>query len=686
MTNRVKWTLAVVTTLLVLLSATGLFIYQYYLVPFRAAENDLTPNSPLVLREQEDGTLHVTWLAGKNIDRYLVELVRPSREPVSADPTAPTPAEDILYYTYVEDATECVLPQFSRDEVLTLRISGEKAYHHPGSDLWRPSENRIEVTAMFTPPAISDLEWDSDPDQKTVDIRFSMGEETTCRLYTGNGIDEPAFYDTLGSGSAHITFGEGMMFPVPGHEDKQEFYFSAYSQFPGYTHYGLITERITVIREDLLGTLLMMQTIDEGNNVFTFQWNETKGQRYELQQLMKDDSWQTLYVTPRDGVRSYTTKHLPRYSDYTFRVVALGGQTMPDSEFSATPAQCSVTTGASVVYSTIWPQKDLEVYSDLTKTEVIGTVAASKAYCVLDFREGLFQIRYSDGVYGYIDSNYCLINLPDMIGNICSYNIANSYQSLYMAHGYEIPTVTGQVVVGYERVQLAQNRYLVPLLYPAAVKLEKAAFLAIEQGYKLKIYDSFRPRKASAALYAQAENLTQQPIPEKTFSGIPMTDMPVLAEGEVLTYYNLMTDYGRYSLNYFLAAGKSRHNLGVALDLTLEKTSNGTEVVMQTAMHDLTWYSETKRNNNYAYKLASIMKEAGFGGLVSEWWHFQDDEAQNSLELEYTYAGVTPEGWVKDDTGWRYRRVNGNFYTSRTVPLEGKDCTFDENGYLVEQA
>ncbi len=682
MTKPVKWTIAVLTVLLTVLAAGSMFFYQYYLLPYCAAQNHMRQASPLILREQVDGSLHICWEPGENVDRYRVELLGKAEETASTDP-APQP--EVVYSTYVEGNTECVLPPFSREKALTIRITGEKAYHLPGQDRWRESQSSICVTGVFTPPAISNLQWTADPDTKVVNLSFAMGDETTCRMYTVSDTGENRFYDTLGGTSASITFGEGMMFPMPEHGGKQVFSFSAYSEFPEYTHYGLVTETLTVVREDLLGTVLILDCVDEGNNVFSFRWNETKGERYALQQLLPDgQTWQTVYETPRDGQRSYTTGHLKRYSQFTYRVVALGGQTMPGSEFAAEPAQATVSTGASVVYSTIWPQKKLDVYADAGKTAVIGTVNPSNAYCVLDLQEGMFRIRYADGVYGYIDSNYCLINLPDMIGDICSYDITNSYASLYMAHGYEIPTVTDQVISGYERVQLSSSRYLVPLLYPAALKLEKAAFAAMDQGYKLKIYDSFRPRKASAALYDQAKSLAEQPIPEQTFSGEPMEEMPQLAEGEVLTYGNLMTDYGRYTLNYFLAAGKSRHNLGIALDLTLEKISSGTDAKMQTAMHDLTWYSETKRNNYYSGKLAGIMKEAGFGGLISEWWHFQDNEAQSTLELEYTYNGVTPEGWVKDDTGWRYRRANGNFYKSRTVPLDGQEYTFDENGYLIE--
>lgn len=678
MTKRVKIIIAAVAAVLVVALAVGLLIYQLYTVPFHNAKNHMVSDKPVTLREQDDGTLHISWTEGTNIDRYRVELL-------SCDTDTPEDTAAPLHSLYVENGTECILPVFSRDQKITISITGQKAYHIPGQDKWRDSEESITLTAVFTPPVISNLEWSADADAKTVKFQFSVGENTVCQLHTVSDTGENIFYNTLGTESAAITFGDGMEFPMPSHDKAQIFTFSAYSQFPGYEHYGLITDTVTVTREDLLGTTLMLECTDLGNNVYSFTWNETKGQTYQLQQLQSDGStWKTLYETGQDGQRSYTTGHLPRYSDMDFRVVALGGQTMPDSEFAATPDQASVSTGASVVYSTIWPQKDLDVYSDSQKTSVIGKVNACETYCVLDFRDGMFQIRYAQDSYGYIDSNYCLINLPDMIGDICSYDISNSYSSLYMAHGYEIPTVTDTVIAGYEQVKLSKNKYLVPLLYPTALKLEKAAFAAMEEGYKLKIYDSFRPQKATITIYNQTKGLVEEPIPENTFSGIPMEEMPTLGEDEILTYGNLMTDHGRYTLNYFLAGGRSRHNVGIAMDMTLEYLNSGKEVEMQSDIHDLSWYSEVKRNNSYANKLAKIMMQAGFGTLVSEWWHFQDTDTQKAFDLEYAYNGVSPKGWLKDDNGWRYRLANGNFYLDRTVSIDDTEYTFDANGYLVE--
>lgn len=687
MTKRTKIMIAIAAVLLTLalIAAGGALLFHYlYRIPFEEAENHMDTHKPLVLREQEDGTLHIAWEAGTNIDRYRVELLRYD---TVTDPETGTPetVETVLHSMYVENATQCILPVFPRDQELTISITGEKAYHIPRHDKWRDSEESVAVTAVFTPPEIANLTWSADADTKTVDIQFSLSDYCVCQIYTVSDSGEIIHYRTVPEESMDITFGEGMEFPLPSHDIPQSFAFSVDKLHPEYEHYGLITDTITVVREDLLGTTLELECIDLGNNVFSFTWNETKGETYRFQQLQPDgETWTTLYETGRSGERCYTTGHLPRYSNLFFRVVAVGGQTLPDSEFAATPAQTYVFTGASIVYATIWPQKDLDVYSDSQKTAVIGKVEACGTYCVLDYVDGMFQIRIAQDTYGYIDSNYCLINLPDMIGDICSYEITNSFSSLYMVHGYEIPTVTGTVIDGYERVKVSGGDYLVPLLFPTALKLEQAAFAAMDEGYKLKIYDSYRPRQATVAIYNQTKSLAETPIPEKTFSGKPMEEMPVLAEGEVLTYGDLMTDFGRYSLNYFLAAGGSNHNMGIAMDMTLIYLNNGKDVKMQSDIHDLSWYSETQRNNSYARKLAAIMKEAGFGTLVSEWWHFEDTVSKSALDLEYTYSGVTPEGWMKNDIGWRYRRYNGSFYKDCTATIENTQYTFDSNGFLVE--
>lgn len=675
-----KWLLA--AALVLLAAIAGLFegerSYEKYYrenfaAPYKAAENTMDPAGTLILYEQADGGLLIEWPEGTNAQRYVVELLRPGQ-----------PEAQVLYQAVVTEGCQCVLPQFPREETLTLRVRSQAAYKQPDRELWRNGEADLSVTGVFTPPEIHNLSWEADPERDEVSFSFGMDDNTTCTISCQGDDGQPCVLQTLEQGQALVKFGDSSPLPIPDYGRSRALTFQACSRYPGRVHYGLPSS-LTVSREDLLGRVLNLQCQDMGNNVFRFSWEETKGERYLLQQLGSDGTtWQTIYEIPASGQRSYTTGHLIRYSDFTFRVIALGGQTLPGEEYAAPPEQASVHTGASVVYSTIWPQKNLDIYADSACSEIIGTAPACKAYCVLDLVDGMFCIRTGDGTSGYIDSNYCMINLPEMIGNLCVYHITNSSESAYTAHGYELPKITGTVIKGYENVEYAEGKYLVPLLYPTALKLEDAALEAIDQGYKLLIYDSFRPQKATRYLYDTAKGLEHSAIPETTFSGEPMEEMPALSPGQALTYGELMTDFGRYSMNYFLAAGGSRHNQGVALDLTLIKLSSGKEMKMQSPMHDLSWYAELPRNNGYANTLSSIMRGAGFSGLVSEWWHFQDDSAEKELELEYTYDGVSARCWMKDDTGWRYRRSDGSYYKNRTVTIDGMEYSFDENGYVIQ--
>lgn len=150
------------------------------------------------------------------------------------------------------------------------------------------------------------------------------------------------------------------------------------------------------------------------------------------------------------------------------------------------------------------------------------------------------------------------------------------------------------------------------------------------------------------------------------------------------TYRSVMTD-NRFRLGSFLAQTVSTHNRGIALDLTLVDAASEEELAMQSEMHDLSWYSIPDMNNENADLLAFYMEGAGYRGIASEWWHFQDDETRNQLQLGYMEKGVSPEGWKKDALGWRYRLADGSYYCAVTVMIEERVCTFNETGYLVEE-
>ena len=144
-----------------------------------------------------------------------------------------------------------------------------------------------------------------------------------------------------------------------------------------------------------------------------------------------------------------------------------------------------------------------------------------------------------------------------------------------------------------------------------------------------------------------------------------------------------MTNNGRFNLGSFLARVTSAHNRGIALDLTLEKIDGGQELEMQSAIHDLSWYSAAYLNNDNAKLLEKYMTATGMRGLSSEWWHFQDDETREAIGLtSYLFKGVNMGGWTKDDRGWRYRDADGTIYKNTTVTVDGKRYTADADGYV----
>ena len=289
----------------------------------------------------------------------------------------------------------------------------------------------------------------------------------------------------------------------------------------------------------------------------------------------------------------------------------------------------------------------------------------------MEERGEYFKVLYHDNL-GFVDSSFCMINLPEYIGDLCEYNITSSVHSMSSVHGYHIPGVTGTVIRGYENIYFGNDNYLVPYLYPCTRKLCKAITNAARDGYRFRIYDAFRPNEATRYYYDTTESMLDYSITDKdTKSSITLRE--------------IMTNKGKYRLSSFLAASVSAHNRGIALDLTMVDLNTNEELKMQTDIHDLSAYSVITQNNNNARLLAKYMKEVGYHDLFSEWWHFQDDETKEEIGLKsYLREGISVEGWKKNDIGWRYQLKDGSFYESTMEVIHGKSYTFNAEGYCVE--
>lgn len=740
MLNKKKLTIwLVIAGLVLILAAVGVYYVYGHLIPYNKAQNTMDPDGILTICTQNDGKLRVEWPAGENAQTYKLQVLETDGE--------------VLYSCSTRECFSA-LPELPMDRELVIRVT----CGHDYGKKTRPGDEALEATLKLASPKISQLQWTADVATATVDVTFNMDEGELCRVYMATGDGAPTLVEELDEGKVTLRFGEGKDYAIPTHEEPLAFSFQLEKNSGQVSYRGDTLEGFTVTREDLLGSVLNTEYTHNGDNEYTLTWNETKGEHYEVRISTDGENWTTLASIPNGQERTYTTKHLNAYTDYQLWVVAVGGQTLPDSEFAAYSEPVEITTGAKLLYSTIWPLMDQKVYGDVECTQELGTAAAGSAWCVIGQEGDLLKIRFA-GQEAYIDSSYCMINLPEYIGQLCEYDITNSYYSIYLVHEFGIANVSGTVITGYEDVQVGEDEYLVPLLFPTAQKLIKAGEAAREQGYTLKIYDSYRPKNATDRIYALTGAILDDPVPVSTFSGKRVTDLDLLDweyeeeeeeetppeeipeepdTGETtepsteestqdstdepsedpadestedaaapekkraaaaqteeeeepwyglmrgLTYEILMTNDGEYLLSAFLAPGNSRHNYGVALDLTLVD-ENGNELAMQTSMHDLSWYSASKRNNTNAYTLYKIMTGAGFKDLFSEWWHFQDNEIYEANELEPLKTGISWQCWTLDETGWRYRLADGSFYTSCTQTIEGEIYTFDENGYVVEE-
>lgn len=129
--------------------------------------------------------------------------------------------------------------------------------------------------------------------------------------------------------------------------------------------------------------------------------------------------------------------------------------------------------------------------------------------------------------------------------------------------------------------------------YGTVLKLKKAADALREKGYRLVIWDAYRPQSAQFTLFENS--------PDPTYVADPNN-------------------------------GFSSHSSGGTVDITIIK-ADGSAVEMPTDFDDFS----DKANRNYedvsetagknSKMLEDIMKAAGFKGYSAEWWHYSDTDS-----------------------------------------------------------
>jgi len=119
--------------------------------------------------------------------------------------------------------------------------------------------------------------------------------------------------------------------------------------------------------------------------------------------------------------------------------------------------------------------------------------------------------------------------------------------------------------------------------------VRRAVELAAPLGYRLKIFDAFRPSEAQWKLWEHC--------PDPDYIADPRRGSP--------------------------------HSMGAAVDLTLVDTTSGRELDMGTGFDDMrpaSWHGDTsvavQAQRNRA-TLLGLMTAAGFDFFRNEWWHYQ---------------------------------------------------------------
>jgi D-alanyl-D-alanine dipeptidase len=145
----------------------------------------------------------------------------------------------------------------------------------------------------------------------------------------------------------------------------------------------------------------------------------------------------------------------------------------------------------------------------------------------------------------------------------------------------------GEVLPGYEAQRVLLRR-------EAAESLAVVAADLAQEGLGLKLFDGYRPVRATMAMLAWTRRVQREDL---------------VRDGYI--------------------AERSRHNLGLAVDLTLVELASGQELKMGTAFDT---FSPAAHTANAAgvfaanrQRLKRAMEARGFRNLPEEWWHYSFD-------------------------------------------------------------
>jgi D-alanyl-D-alanine dipeptidase len=174
---------------------------------------------------------------------------------------------------------------------------------------------------------------------------------------------------------------------------------------------------------------------------------------------------------------------------------------------------------------------------------------------------------------------------PDAVADTLLVNVQTLDRTIVVDLRYATPNnFTGAPLPGYE----ANHAYLRREAGAALVRVQRDLR---SRGLALKIFDAYRPVRATLAMVDWTERVHRPDL---------------LKDGYI--------------------AGRSRHNLGLAVDLTLVDLATGQELEMGTPFDTFSAAAHTANASGLAavnrQKLKAAMEAEGFLNYDQEWWHY----------------------------------------------------------------
>ena len=190
-------------------------------------------------------------------------------------------------------------------------------------------------------------------------------------------------------------------------------------------------------------------------------------------------------------------------------------------------------------------------------------------------------MKYSNDTHGFVSVGEVI---PDVLLDIRYFSSFN---------------FIGKRIDGYEEPAAILTR-------EAAQALKEASREAMEQGFRLKIYDAYRPQKAVDHFVRWAKD--PEDIRMKAFFYPDLEKKKIIPQGYI--------------------AEHSGHSRGSTVDLTLFDMATQQDVDMggtfdffgELSHPDYSGVSEVQHANRML--LQSLMAKHGFRPLKTEWWHF----------------------------------------------------------------